>query len=113
MKIKIIGIFVSMLLIASTTFQVAGIIHSKNIVKIGWEQDPDPSGWDVNATLPMIVADDFICNATETIQNFRFWGSWEGDNVDQCGHIPILSIHEDLAVGHSDNPYPYNKVLLE
>ena len=108
MKTKIVVILFCMLLIGSVIFQVAGAIHGKKIAKIGWEQDPDPNGWDVNATLPMIVADDFICNATETIENFIFWGSWEGDNIDQCGHIPILSVHEDLPVGHSDNPYPYN-----
>jgi hypothetical protein len=108
MKKKIIGILVCMLLIITACFQAVGKVDDGEIGTFGWQQDPDPSGWAVNATLPMIIADDFICNADETIEHFTFWGSWQGDNIDMCGHLAILTIYENFPVGHPDNPNMYD-----
>ena len=48
-------------------------------IKMGNEQYPDPSGWDVNFTFPAVVGDDWICNETGPVTDFHFWVSWLND----------------------------------
>ncbi len=105
MKRKILGIFVYILLITGVVLQASE--NKNNTNPLESNQDPDPNGWDVNATLPMIVADDFICDMSGAIKAIIFWGSWKGDNNDSCGHFPFVSIHENLPVGHPNNPNNY------
>ena len=72
--------------------------------KMHFPQFPDESGWDVNATWPVILADDWLCSDTGWIKDIHFWGSWRNGDVGQITSFK-LSIHEDLPKGHAENPY--------
>ena len=71
--------------------------------KMHFPQLPDPHGWDVNATEPAMVADDFLCTATGLINNVVFWGSWRDDEIGQIYNIH-LSIHKDDRSGTFSKP---------
>ena len=66
--------------------------------KMHYPQLPDPVGWDIMATQPVVLADDFKCTETGPITDIHFWGSWKGNVV---GHIANahLSIHADIPAG--------------
>ncbi len=69
-------------------------------------QLPDEDGWDVNATFPACLADDWQCSASGVVDEIHFWGSWKHGDVGQVSfNIEIL---EDLPVGHPQNPYTYS-----
>jgi hypothetical protein len=67
-----------------------------------WVQFPDldPTGIDVNATEPYILADDFLCTETGPITDIHIWGSWLDDHFPFYewpeGVTFILSIHADV-----------------
>jgi len=44
--------------------------------KMHFPQLPDEEGWDVNATAPMILADDWRCSQSGLVTDIHFWGSW-------------------------------------
>ena len=71
--------------------------------KMHWPQLPDPYGWDVNATKPLILADDFRCEETGFIKDIHFWGSWK-DGIE--GEILgfQISYHEDIPDPDGDGP---------
>ena len=48
--------------------------------KMHFPQLPDPDGWDVDVTVPML-ADDFQCSQTGLITDVHFWTSWVGDRI--------------------------------
>ncbi|MBU8933172.1 MAG: dockerin type I repeat-containing protein [candidate division Zixibacteria bacterium] len=58
-------------------------------------QMPDETGWAVNATQPMILAEDFMCMDTGWIKDFHFWGAWKHGDEGQVTTF-VLSIHEDI-----------------
>jgi hypothetical protein len=63
--------------------------------KMHFPQLPDEEGWDVNATFPKVLADDWTCSGTGWVEDIHFWGSWRhGDE----GFIQAfrLSIHENI-----------------
>ncbi len=62
--------------------------------KMHWPQWPDPQGWDVKATDPHILADDFMCTEGGPVNHITFWGSWLGDQTGTIQNIH-LSIHTD------------------
>jgi hypothetical protein len=70
-----------------------------------WEQRPDltPTGIDVNATRPYILADDFLCTQTGRILDIYVWGSWLDDHYpwqeDPQGVRFALSFHADIPAG--------------
>jgi hypothetical protein len=64
--------------------------------KMHYPQLPDPQGWDVNATFPKVLADDWKCTETGPVGDIHFWGSWRHDQ-----QYPIQSIHVSI---HSDVP---------
>lgn len=72
--------------------------------KMHWAQLPDEAGWNVNATKPFVLADDFQCAETGWITDIHFWGSW-------LGGIPgtiltfTLNIHEDIPAAPPDIEY--------
>jgi len=92
------------------------------LVKIGykWTQEPDldPTGIDVCATHPYILADDFLCTVTGPITDIHVWGSWlgdilpgEGGSVGNPNNVTfILSIHDDVPAGPTTPSHP-GKVL--
>ena len=83
--------------------------------KMHFPQLPDLIGWDVNATFPKILADDWQCSRTGPVEDIHFWGSWKNidgmPNTDDV-YTPMpffqLSIHSNLPVGHPQNPFEYS-----
>ena len=63
-----------------------------------WVQLPDPNGWDVKATMPKILADDFLCTRSLAITDIHFWGSWQQDQIGQISGV-WLGIYSDDPVG--------------
>ena len=74
-----------------------------------WIQKPDlnPTGIDVCASAPYILADDFPCTVTGPITDIHVWGSWLHDILPGDPTAPgdpnkvtfVLSIHEDIPAG--------------
>ncbi len=64
--------------------------------KMHYPQLPDPNGWDVNATVPLVLADDWQCTETGPVTDVHFWGSWRNDLVGQIVNAH-LSIHANIA----------------
>jgi hypothetical protein len=86
-----------------------------------WSQKPDLNpviSIDVDATfsqMPVfpsqVLADDFNCITTGPIMDIYVWGSWLHDALPPGGPQNVLftlSIHDDLPVGHSQNPKNYS-----
>ena len=49
--------------------------------KMHFPQLPDEDGWDVNATMGVCLADDWMCSETGPVEDIHFWGSWKhGDD---------------------------------
>jgi len=79
--------------------------------KMHFPQLPDLIGWDVNATMPMILADDWQCSQTGWVTDIHFWGSWKDldqnpTTDDYYTPMPffILSIHENIPAS-ADTPW--------
>ena len=53
------------------------------IHKMHFPQLPDPFGWDVRATYPRVVADDWTCSESGDVLDIHFWGSWQDLNGNQ------------------------------
>ncbi len=68
--------------------------------KMHFPQLPDPFGWDVNATFPQVLADDWQCSETGPVSDVHLWGSWE---FDQGAPDLITNIHLSI---HSNLPAP-------
>jgi len=71
--------------------------------KMHYPQMPDEWGWDVMATYPVILADDWRCSETGWVKDIHFWGSWKNGVEGQIRSF-FLSVHEDIPAG-PDNPY--------
>ncbi len=71
-----------------------------------YPQLPDETGWAVNATQPMILAEDFMCMETGWIKDFHFWGAWKNED-EGIVQLFVLSIHEDIPA--EQNPDGYSK----
>jgi hypothetical protein len=100
------------------------VTTTENVIK--WIQRPDltENGVDVDATHTpqfdpppynaQLLADDFKCITTETIDDIHVYGSWMGDNLpgydvqDPAAVNFTLSIHEDLPVGDPRNPHTWS-----
>ncbi len=68
--------------------------------KMHYPQLPDPNGWDVKATYPKVLADDWQCTETGWIWDIHIWGSWLGDDIMSIISFS-LSVHQDIP----DPPY--------
>ena len=105
MKKKIIGIFIVTLLIA-TSFSIITVADwdPEDGHKMHFPQLPDPNGWDVHATAPIELADDWHCTETGYVEDIHFWGSWLGD---QKGVITsfIITIYDDIPADQSPTEY--------
>ncbi|TFH58912.1 MAG: hypothetical protein E4G91_09210, partial [Candidatus Zixiibacteriota bacterium] len=66
--------------------------------KMHFPQLPNVNGWDVNATQPVVLADDWRCSETGWVKDVHFWGSWRHGDPGQILYF-VLSIHEDIPVG--------------
>ena len=72
---------------------------------IKWEQRPNlDGGYDVSATVPYVVADDFLCTNASTITNIQIWASFL-DNQQDPNLTFVLAIWSDAlppsAAGYS------------
>ena len=74
-----------------------------------WWSPPDltTSGIDVDATTPLLQADDFLCREHTAITNIVVWGSWKNDAFpgDPKNATFYLSIHSDIPAGGAGGPY--------
>ncbi|MEW5924777.1 MAG: dockerin type I domain-containing protein [Candidatus Zixiibacteriota bacterium] len=73
--------------------------------KMHFPQLPDEAGWDVNATQPLVLADDWMCSETGWVKDIHFWGSWKHGITGQILYF-VLSIHADIPA--SQNPSGYS-----
>jgi hypothetical protein len=77
-----------------------------------WVQQPDWTGFDVNATWKgitpyyKILADDWLCTSQDPITDIHIWGSWLNNIVDNESLTFKLSIHRDVPAG-VDAPYSH------
>jgi hypothetical protein len=74
-----------------------------------WCQWPDLStnGVDVLASLPLVLADDFLCDKRTLITDLRIWGSWWNDILPPGGPQDVaftLSIHADIPDPDGSGP---------
>jgi hypothetical protein len=67
-------------------------------------QLPNDSGWDVNATFPVVLADDWQCSQTGWVKDIHFWGSWKNGIVGQIQYFR-LSICSDIPANPPQIPY--------
>jgi hypothetical protein len=67
--------------------------------KMHYPQLPDPFGWDVNATFPKVLADDWQCSQTGPVTDIHLWGSYEFDVQS-----PILRIHTSIHENIPETP---------
>jgi hypothetical protein len=72
--------------------------------KMHWPQLPNPMGWDVNATAPLVLADDWMCSQTGWVKDIHWWGSWMHGDEGVVLYF-VLSIHEDIPANPPDFPY--------
>ena len=95
-------------------FSVGGETRSANCPTCDWQpgdaykmhfpQLPNDTGWDVNATLPVVLADDWRCTQTGWVKDIHFWGSWRNGIVGQSSYF-VLSIHADIPADPTQNMY--------
>ncbi|MCC6962076.1 MAG: dockerin type I repeat-containing protein [candidate division Zixibacteria bacterium] len=72
--------------------------------KMHFPQLPDEIGWDVNATQPVVLADDWQCSETGYVKDIHFWGSWKG-GLEGAIQSFVLSIHADIPAEQSPTGY--------
>ena len=79
--------------------------------KMHFPQHPDVIGWDVNATSPVFLADDWTCSETGWVKDLHFWGSWR--NGDEGVIVAFqLAIYDDIPANPPDVPYSRPGQLL-
>ena len=82
--------------------------------KMHFPQLPDLIGWDVMATVPVTLGDDWQCSRSGPVTDIHFWGSWKDQDgipeTDDIGQILFFQfgIWSNLPVGHPQNPFPYS-----
>lgn len=103
---KFSSLIVLMLLIATTisVTTTADWDPSVDTYKMHYPQLPDPLGWDVLATYPEIVADDWLCTESGPVSDIHFWGSWLYDleGLINGFHVTIFS---DIPASPPEIPY--------
>lgn len=72
--------------------------------KMHFPQHPDVVGWDVNATAPVVVADDWTCSETGWVKDIHFWGSWRNGVEGQIIGFQ-LAIYSDIPADPPQIPY--------
>jgi hypothetical protein len=50
--------------------------------KMHYPQLPDPEGWDVNFSPPLVPAGDWLCTRTGPVSDIHFWFSSQLDRLD-------------------------------
>ena len=75
--------------------------------KMHFPQLPDPTGWDVNGTMPMLLADDWQCSETGPVDDIHIWGSWMHGIPGNINEVRV-GIHEDIPAISGD-PTSYSQ----
>jgi hypothetical protein len=72
--------------------------------KMHFPQLPDSTGWAVCATMPVNLADDFMCSETGWIKAIHFWGGWRHA---EDGEVLLFNIrlHADIPADQSGTGY--------
>ena len=117
---KILSFTFIFVLLASMSFA------DDNNLSYKWSQYPDmqQSGWDVDGTDPIVLADDFMCENGLDITDIHWWGSYIGwmedepqaDNVLSFAQHPEafkFSMHKDVPVGVDANYSHPGETLYE
>lgn len=91
---KCIGV-VTLVLLISVAGTAMADWNLRDPHKMHYPQLPDPDGWDVNATNPNVLADDWRCSESGPVSDVHLWGSWRHDDVGQIRNIH-LSIHDNI-----------------
>jgi len=63
--------------------------------KMHYPQMPNDTGWDVNATWPVVLADDWQCSYSGWVKDIHFWGSWRG-GIEGTIQSFRISIHANV-----------------
>ncbi len=75
-----------------------------------WVQLPDlaPTGIDISASEPLVLADDWQCKQRSLVTQIRIWGSWRYDQLPGApGDVEFtLSIHRDVPAGPQVYSHP-------
>jgi len=72
--------------------------------KMHFPQLPNEAGWDVNATAPILLADDWQCSQTGMVKDIHFWGSWKNGVVGRILYF-VLSVRADIPANPPQVPY--------
>ena len=82
----------------------------ENTFALKWIQDPDinQTGIDIMDSVPVILADDFLCKERSKITHITVWGSWKHDVLpeqDNPGMVQFtLSLHADIPDPDGQGP---------
>ena len=78
--------------------------------KMHFAQHPDEKGWNVQATYPRRLADDWLCTETGPVKDLHFWGSFLGGQRERIRAF-YFEIYSDVPAG-VDYPYSHPGLLL-
>ncbi|MBD3168024.1 MAG: T9SS type A sorting domain-containing protein [candidate division Zixibacteria bacterium] len=79
--------------------------------KMHYPQMPDELGWDVNATWPVLLGDDWRCSQSGPVEDIHFWGSWRHDIQGQVVNF-VVRIYSDIPANQSPTGYSMPGNLL-
>ncbi|MDP6542741.1 MAG: PEP-CTERM sorting domain-containing protein [Phycisphaerae bacterium] len=74
--------------------------------KMHFPQLPDPFGWDVNFTEPIVLADDWRCSQSGPVEDVHFWFSARHDELIPPDSF-ITGIH--VSIHSDDRSGPFSK----
>ena len=83
---------------------VDDICDNWNNHKMHYPQLPDGDGWDVMATAPMYLADDWMCTESGPVKDIHFWGSWYNGMTGELAGFHV-SIFSDIPASPPQVPY--------
>ena len=66
--------------------------------KMHFPQLPDEEGWDIIATFPIQLGDDWECSETGWVKDIHFWGSWKNGLTGDIENFNI-KIYDDVPAG--------------
>lgn len=75
-----------------------------------YPQHPDETGWDVQATYPRRLADDWTADATVPVRDLHWWGSFLSGDREPIKKF-YLAIYSDVPAG-IDYPYSHPGILV-
>ncbi|MCP4569557.1 MAG: hypothetical protein GY841_18425 [FCB group bacterium] len=105
---KTITIITAVILVwGLTTAPVVADWLSDEPHKMHHPQLPDVEGWDVKATYPVFLADDWMCSESGPVSEIHFWGSWRWDDWGTITGFH-LSIHADIPDPDPEDPTTYS-----